>query len=1026
MEKNNMRKKLYFTFFISVFLLIIVICIGCAPKNTPKKNIIHQGNKNIQFPNGALKWSFRTGNEIEAITTGTNGTLYVCSNSLYALNSNGQQKWSADIQASYSPTIAKNGNIYIGSGEYFYVLDSKGKIKNSVNLGGELRSPAKIAEDGTIYVIINDKIPNLFIPLGILLNFSISTDYLVALTPTGYIKWKNPGDCEPLFGPDGNIYVADHDRIYCITPSGNFRWKFKLDGKYSFVEEKLVMGPDGTIYAVVDNDDKGLHVISSTGNLKWKFKIEKQLDDKIPAVGRDGTIYLPTSDNLYALDPTGDVKWKIGGDYLQPVLGHNDTIYLVEDHVFGQLIALTLEGNVKWRYDVTFESRLLISQDGTIYGHSHNYLYALTSEGNLKWKFKGDFWNKPCFSNKILYQISDYKSSEILFANQIAPRWLSNFSRSSTNTNNSFLWDQSHKVLGCEDIKRLQCESDLLGLDRFQSLAKKRLKKALDYYQELPSSMIKRKKELSQKELPKPPKLTKNEFETSSHFKKRVEKARIEYRRNIQKHNQKVNNLEEKIRMFNQKHRQLPDWKRNQIIKRTFLEVFGYPKLTDVKYDADTRTFYGTIVSDRTTAKNYQRTVMFKDDVPIDKARKLKRKLQNAKPKVKFDIGQNGELRWVDAQVGIGNTYYAMLPTEEKPTMSMKAQIAKSNTQEVDLEDIKADKLTNNFSIKLSETPEIRELQKKIKRIRNKKAKERAKEQRISELREKLSQLQEKQTNRAGFNQMTHNIINSLPESNEKESHGVAIIIGNRKYNKKLNDVPNVRFAYNDAKAIAHFARKSLGYREGNVIVLKDATKAQLETWFGTEDHPKGRLSDVIKKGKSEVFVYYSGHGVPGSKKGRGYLLPINASPDKVQITGYPIQTLYNNLSKLSVSKVTVAIDACFSGRSPQGALIQNASPAILKVKETRPHLNKGAVFTASAADQIASWDTKTHLGLFTRYWLEGASGAADNNNDGKISAAELHSYLDKQVKYQARHRYGRMQDPRFFGKDSNILIKFQ
>jgi hypothetical protein len=79
---------------------------------------------------------------------------------------------------------------------------------------------------------------------------------------------------------------------------------------------------------------------------------------------------------------------------------------------------------------------------------------------------------------------------------------------------------------------------------------------------------------------------------------------------------------------------------------------------------------------------------------------------------------------------------------------------------------------------------------------------------------------------------------------------GVAVIIGNSNYGTRA---PRVEYAGNDARAMRRFVIDVLGYREGNVIDIRDATKAQIESVFGTSDNPRGRLHNIIRDGKSDA-----------------------------------------------------------------------------------------------------------------------------------------------------------------------------
>ena len=172
-------------------------------------------------------------------------------------------------------------------------------------------------------------------------------------------------------------------------------------------------------------------------------------------------------------------------------------------------------------------------------------------------------------------------------------------------------------------------------------------------------------------------------------------------------------------------------------------------------------------------------------------------------------------------------------------------------------------------------------------------------------------------------------------------------------------------------------------------------------------------------------MVFYSGHGVPGLKSRKGYLLPVDADPDLVELNGYPIDVMLANLRKIDARSTRVFVDACFSGDSPNGMLIRSASGITIKIKT--PEAGGGmTVVTAAQGDQFASWDEDAKHGLFTKHLLEALNGKADTedygNQDGKITLAELQTYLDDEMTYQARRRYNRDQKASVQGKLDSVL----
>jgi hypothetical protein len=250
----------------------------------------------------------------------------------------------------------------------------------------------------------------------------------------------------------------------------------------------------------------------------------------------------------------------------------------------------------------------------------------------------------------------------------------------------------------------------------------------------------------------------------------------------------------------------------------------------------------------------------------------------------------------------------------------------------------------------------------------------------------------------------------------------IAVVIGNRNYTERT---PDVEFAGNDANAFRKFLVDDLGYRKGNIVDIRDASLSQLNATFGTEKNHRGRLFDYVRAGKSDVIVFYSGHGVPGLQDRKGYLLPVDADPNRAELNGYPLDVLLANLAKVPARSMTVYIDACFSGESQKGMLVQATSGITVQTKV--PGSSKAmVVVTAAQGDQFASWDEDAKHGLFTKHLLEALRGKADGdgfgNGDGKVTLAELRAYLDEEMTYQARRRWSRDQSASIQGEPGTVL----
>ena len=247
---------------------------------------------------------------------------------------------------------------------------------------------------------------------------------------------------------------------------------------------------------------------------------------------------------------------------------------------------------------------------------------------------------------------------------------------------------------------------------------------------------------------------------------------------------------------------------------------------------------------------------------------------------------------------------------------------------------------------------------------------------------------------------------------------GIAVIIGNQSY----EHAQNVEFAHRDADAFKRYVLEVLGFDPARIMDLRDAGLTRMIGAFGSQSSHKGRIWRLIKpKRRSDVVVFYSGHGVPGLNDKRGYLMPVDAEPDLAELMGYSLDLLYGNMAKLEARSVAVYVDACFTGDSETGMLFKDASPVRVSARLPEEREGRVTLLTAASGKELASWDRKARHGLFTSHLLDGLWGGADLDRDGRVTAGEAKEYLDDRMT-PAAQAVGRSQTATLRGGKGSVL----
>jgi osmotically-inducible protein OsmY len=241
----------------------------------------------------------------------------------------------------------------------------------------------------------------------------------------------------------------------------------------------------------------------------------------------------------------------------------------------------------------------------------------------------------------------------------------------------------------------------------------------------------------------------------------------------------------------------------------------------------------------------------------------------------------------------------------------------------------------------------------------------------------------------------------------------VAIIIGITNY----RSLPKAEFANDDARVFYDYAIRALGVKPENIKLLVDADAEEVEIIKAFKTWLPSRV-----KSTTDVYVFYSGHGLP-TQDGQGlYLLPPRADRDFISRTSIQFQEISADIQASKPKSVTIFMDACYSGQARSGeTLVANARPVTLRA-EKKLFPDNFTVITASQADQISSSSPDLKHGIFSYYLMKGMEGDADANKDGKITLGEMQSYLTENV---GRHAgmMSRKQEPQMIGDVGRVLV---
>jgi hypothetical protein len=242
----------------------------------------------------------------------------------------------------------------------------------------------------------------------------------------------------------------------------------------------------------------------------------------------------------------------------------------------------------------------------------------------------------------------------------------------------------------------------------------------------------------------------------------------------------------------------------------------------------------------------------------------------------------------------------------------------------------------------------------------------------------------------------------NIPYNEIRQDFIFALVIGNEDYSSYqvgLESNVNVDHAENDALIFTEYLRKTLGLPDENITMLINATAGQIKQALA-------KMTALARayEGEAEFIFYYAGHGLPDEKTGEPFLMPVDVAPSDL-VYAISLQEVYEKFTNYESGKVSIFLDACFSGGARNEAMLAARG---IRIRPKSPFvMGNLIVFSASRGDQTAyGYDEEGH-GMFTYHLLKKMQ-----ETRGMVLFGGLADYLEKEVNRRSLLVNNREQQP--------------
>ncbi len=204
-----------------------------------------------------------------------------------------------------------------------------------------------------------------------------------------------------------------------------------------------------------------------------------------------------------------------------------------------------------------------------------------------------------------------------------------------------------------------------------------------------------------------------------------------------------------------------------------------------------------------------------------------------------------------------------------------------------------------------------------------------------------------------------------------------------------------LRYANTDASTFSNVLVELGGVSRDDMVLLKEPTLAQ---FLAAMQILRGRIANAKDGGwKPELLVYFSGHS---DENGLMFGAEKLSYPD------------FRSRIDAAPAKIRLAVvDACASGALTR---IKGGSRLPAFSVDESANLSGYAFLTASSGTESAQESERIRASYFTHFLVTGLRGAADRNQDGKVTLGEAYEFAFQETLAQTEGSQAGAQHPSY------------